>query len=61
LASGLAPKTANDAWIKKLPAILQRGPAGAWLSERDLPAPPAKSFRTQWRERQKNKEDAHDR
>ena len=42
----------NIGWISKLPGFLNRGPAAAWLSERDLPPPAAKTFRQLWRERQ---------
>ena len=38
-------------WIGKLPGFMQRGPVGAWLSQRDLPPPAARSFRQMWRER----------
>jgi L-lactate dehydrogenase complex protein LldF len=30
---------------------LKAGPLGAWLSQRDLPAPPARTFRQEWRKR----------
>ncbi len=58
LAAGAAPNPANEAWIKKLPSLLHRGPVAAWLSERDLPPSPAKSFREQWRERQERRHNA---
>ena len=32
-------------------AVLNVGPVRAWLSERDLPPPPARSFRQLWRQR----------
>ena len=41
----------NPRWIGKLPGFLQRGPIGAWLSQRDLPPPAPRSFRQMWRER----------
>jgi len=50
IASGVAPDS-DDGWIQSLPAWMQAGPVRAWLSQRDLPAPPAKSFRQLWRER----------
>lgn len=52
LASGAAPK-AEDGWIQSLPRLLAVGPLKAWMSQRDLPAPPARSFRELWRERKK--------
>ena len=55
MAAGVAPSAAEDEWIKKLPSMLHRGPAAAWLSERDLPPSPKASFREQWRARQKRK------
>jgi L-lactate dehydrogenase complex protein LldF len=32
-------------------SALRLGPIGAWLSQRDLPPPPARSFRQLWRQR----------
>jgi hypothetical protein len=39
--------------IRSLPCFAARGPLAAWLSERDLAAPPSKNFRQLWRERRK--------
>ena len=39
-------------WIARLPGPLNVGPARAWLSQRDLPPAPARSFRRIWRARQ---------
>ncbi|MFN7918640.1 MAG: LutB/LldF family L-lactate oxidation iron-sulfur protein [Bryobacteraceae bacterium] len=38
-------------WLQSLPSLLRWGPAAAWASQRDLPSPPAQSFRQAWRER----------
>jgi hypothetical protein len=38
-------------WIRNVPAPMSVGPMKAWLSERDLPPSPSKSFREMWRRR----------
>ena len=48
LAAAAAPST-DGAWIRQMPISL--GPVKAWLSARDLPPPPPKSFRDLWRNR----------
>ncbi len=49
-AASLAPSE-NGGWIRSVPAPLRVGPIKAWLSQRDLPPPPAHSFRELWRRR----------
>ena len=48
MAAAAAPST-DGAWIRQMP--LSIGPIKSWLSARDLPPPPAKSFRDLWRSR----------
>jgi L-lactate dehydrogenase complex protein LldF len=43
----------GEGWIRRLPKLLSHGPLGAWLSQRDLPRLPARSFRQLWRARRK--------
>jgi L-lactate dehydrogenase complex protein LldF len=50
VASRLAP-AGGSGWIRRAPALLNIPPVRAWLSQRDLPAPPRESFRQQWRAR----------
>ena len=41
----------DDGWISKPPPLMNIGPLRAWMSGRDLPPPPARSFRRMWRSR----------
>ena len=50
MAASLAG-SGDGAWVRRVPALLRVGPIRAWLSQRDLPPPPARSFRQLWRQR----------
>jgi len=50
MAGAIVPSDGGG-WIRSVPAPLNVGPVKAWLSQRDLPPPPAKSFRQMWRQR----------
>jgi len=50
-AASLAPSSDGRGWVKSLPSAMSPPPVRAWLSQRDLPPPPPKSFRQMWRER----------
>ncbi len=39
-------------WVRKMRTLPSTGPLKAWLSQRDLPKLPEKSFREQWKTRQ---------
>lgn len=41
----------GNGWTNHAPALLNVGPLKSWLSQRDLPPAPAKTFRRLWRER----------
>jgi L-lactate dehydrogenase complex protein LldF len=50
IAASMAP--ADDGrWIRNVPPMLNLSPVRAWLSQRDLPPAPGKSFREMWRRR----------
>jgi hypothetical protein len=38
-------------WVRRMNRLPAVGPLKAWLSQRDLPALPPKSFRELWQER----------
>jgi L-lactate dehydrogenase complex protein LldF len=50
VAAGVAP-AGNGKWLRSAPALMNLPPVRAWLSQRDLPPSPAKSFRELWRKR----------
>jgi L-lactate dehydrogenase complex protein LldF len=50
MAASMAPPGDGE-WIRSVPAPMSVGPLKAWLSERDLPPSPSKTFRELWRRR----------
>jgi L-lactate dehydrogenase complex protein LldF len=50
-AASLAPSRDGGGWVRGVPWGIKVAPLDAWLSQRDLPSAPAKSFRQLWRER----------
>src|SRR5262249_31205673 len=50
MAASLAGSNDGE-WLRSLPPMLNIGPIRQWLCERDLPPPPARSFRQLWRQR----------
>jgi len=53
MGGAVLPGSAPGGVLDRLPAWLRRGPLGAWISQRDLPPLPERSFRRVWRERQR--------
>jgi L-lactate dehydrogenase complex protein LldF len=54
MAGKMAPLFApsgKGGWIRSVPGPMNLPPIKAWTDERDLPPPPAKSFREMWRRR----------
>jgi L-lactate dehydrogenase complex protein LldF len=50
MAGALAPSD-DGRWIRSVSPLMNVPPVKAWLSQRDLPPPPPKSFRDLWRQR----------
>jgi L-lactate dehydrogenase complex protein LldF len=50
IGASMAP-VGDGGWIRDVPAPMNVAPVRAWLSQRDLPPSPAKSFREMWRQR----------
>jgi L-lactate dehydrogenase complex protein LldF len=50
IAASMSPSD-DGRWIRTAPAMMNLPPVRAWLSQRDLPPAPAKSFRELWRQR----------
>jgi L-lactate dehydrogenase complex protein LldF len=51
IAASVAPERTGGGWLRDVPAMMKVPPVLAWLSQRDLPAAPARSFRELWRKR----------
>jgi len=50
-AASLAPAPNGGGWVRSVTTAIKPAPLRAWLSQRDLPPSPPKSFRQMWRER----------
>jgi L-lactate dehydrogenase complex protein LldF len=50
MAAAAAP-SGDGKWVRSVPTPMNLPPVRAWLSERDLPPSPSKSFREMWRTR----------
>ena len=53
IGSAVMPSPPGGKLIRSVPPFMKVGPLGAWLSQRDLPPLPEKSFRQLWRARAK--------
>ena len=51
LFSGALSTDDSTGWVRRAPAVFNAGPLKAWLSERDLPPAPPRTFRQIWRAR----------
>ncbi|MBZ5581266.1 MAG: iron-sulfur cluster-binding protein [Acidobacteriia bacterium] len=49
--AGSAFPEENAGWLRRVPGLMNFGPMRAWADQRDLPPPPARSFREMWRRR----------
>ena len=50
MAASMSPSE-DGRWVRSVPPMMKLPPILAWLSRRDLPPAPAKSFRQLWRQR----------
>jgi len=50
IGASMAP-AGDEGWVRNVPTAMNVAPVRAWLSQRDLPPSPAKSFREMWRQR----------
>jgi L-lactate dehydrogenase complex protein LldF len=50
MAASMAPSE-DGRWVRSVPPVMKAPPVMAWLSHRDLPPAPSKSFRQMWRSR----------
>ncbi len=50
IAASMAPSQ-DGRWVRSVPPLMNVPPVRAWLSQRDLPPAPNKSFREMWRQR----------
>src|SRR5579863_6117706 len=50
MAASMAPAE-DGRWIRRVPPLMNVPPVQGWLSQRDLPPAPSKSFREMWRKR----------
>jgi L-lactate dehydrogenase complex protein LldF len=49
--AGMMAPSEDGRWIRSVSPVMNVPPVRAWLSQRDLPPPPAKTFRQLWRQR----------